>query len=149
MNINNYVSALNQSGARSVSQSRPSLLSALDDVKYQVEFEAFGRLMTTRDGSRVVYVDPIFQELCLIIAEVFVMHPDCVIKVAKTDLCSSLVYEVFKQLTNEHLQMVYDNFKAVQTKIHNKKSYLRTALYNAVFEHNAHYTNALQADYHS
>ena len=55
----------------------------------------------------------------------YVMNPDAVIKINKEDTGLHIVQEVYWQLTNEHLQTVYDNFK---------KSYLRTALYNVIFE---------------
>ena len=129
---------------------RQSLFKTLDGVKLQVEYEALGRYVTRGRDERkrqVLYVDPIYDELCLIIAEIYVMNPDALIKINKEDTSVFIVQEVYQQLTNEHLQTVYDNFKEIQSKIYNKKSYLRTALYNVIFEHNAHYTNAAQSGY--
>ena len=126
---------------------RPSLFQTLESVKEQVEYHAFGQTRTRRGGGQWIYLDPIFDELCLIIAEIYVMNPDAAIKINKEDTGLHIVQEVYQQLTNEHLQQVYDSFKEIQSKIYNKKSYLRTALYNVIFEHNAHYTNAVQSGY--
>ena len=147
MENKNNVYAGNQSVSPSV---RQSLFKTLETVKKQVEYHAFGRLEKRGRGERereILIVDPIYQELCLIIAEIYVMNPDTVIKINKEDTGLHIVQEVYQQLTNEHLQTVCGNFKEVTTKIFNKKSYFRTALYNAIFEHEAHYTNAVQSDY--
>jgi len=140
----NITHAENQSVSQSV---RQSLFKTLESVKAQVEFECFGRVRKGRGGKEWLHIDPIYNELCLIMAEIYVMNPDAVIKINKEDTGVAIVQEVYQRLTNEHLQTVYDNFKEIQSKIYNKKSYLRTALYNVIFEHNAHYTNAYKSGY--
>jgi len=138
-------------GSQSVSPSvRQSLFKTLESVKQQVEYSAFGRMVTRGRGERerqILEVDPIYMELCLIMAEIYVMDGETVIKINKEDTPLYIVQEVYQQLGNRHLETVCTNFKEVTTKIFNKKSYFRTALYNAIFEHEAHYTNAVQSDY--
>ena len=124
---------------------RPSLFQTLEEVKLQVEYNAFEQGRVGRNGKQWAYIDPIYDELCLIIAEIYVMNPDAAIKINKEDIGIHIVQEVYQKLTNEHLQTVYYNFTETQTKIYNKKSYFRTAMYNVIFEHNAHYTNIVKS----
>jgi len=54
-----------------------------------------------------------------------------------------MVQEIYQQLRNDYLRLVYDNFQNVSCHIYSKKAYLRTALYNAFFELQAHFINEL------
>ncbi|MBQ4065977.1 MAG: hypothetical protein IJD10_07740 [Clostridia bacterium] len=85
-------------------------------------------------------------ELCAIIAEVRIMRPLFMVKVGGEALEVGLVKEIFDELTHEHLAMVIENFKACDYPIRNKKAYLRTALYNAVFELDAEVWNRVSCD---
>ena len=73
-------------------------------------------------------------ELCAIIAEVNLMRPEFRVKIGGEVLEAGLVKEVFACLTNDHLERVIDSFNTCASEIRNKKAYLRTALYNSVFE---------------
>ena len=57
-----------------------------------------------------------------------------------------LVQEVFGLLRNEHARIVFDNFQNVSHHIFNKKAYLRTALYNVVFEIESNSINDMLCD---
>ena len=122
---------LHDSAGRSV---RQSFADNLNHVMQQVEYHSFADLRFQR-------IDPLFKELCFIISEVFLLNPDSVIKVNGSGLPISLVQEVFSQPRNEHLRLVSSNFKEVSYRVLNKKAYLRTALYNSVFEIEAHFVN--------
>ncbi len=74
------------------------------------------------------------RELCAIIAEVYAMHPDTEIYVSGEKLYAGLVAEVLRCVSFEHAELVLDNYNKVQYPIRNKRVYLRTALYNSVFE---------------
>jgi len=104
-----------------------SVFDMLKQVMHQVEYHCFADLRFNR-------IDPFYKELCLIIAEVLVLNPDSVLKINGSNMSSHLVQEVYSQLHNDHLRLVFDNFRNVSTHIYNKKAYLRTALYNAFFE---------------
>ena len=86
------------------------------------------------------------RELCYIIAEVYIIDPDSKIKISDEILDAYLVQEIFRELTLEHLRLVKDNFEDQIELIKNKRAYLRTALYNSVFEIEAHYTNLVNHD---
>ena len=117
---------------------RQSFSDTLNLVMQQVEYHSFADL-------RFRCIDPLFKELCFIISEVFLLNPESVIKVNGASLPLSLVQEVFSQLRNEHVRLVFSNFKEVSNQVYNKKAYLRTALYNSVFEIEAHFANASES----
>jgi len=112
----------------------PSIADTLDRVMRQVEYHCFA-------DYRTRLTDPLYKELCLIISEVFVLNPETVIKVNGSDLPVRLVQEVYDHLRNDHIRLVFDNFHDVSCRVYNKKAYLRTALYNAVFELESHFVN--------
>jgi len=111
-----------------------SILEMLEKVMRQVEYHCFADLRFNR-------IDPFYRELCLVIAEVFVLNPLSFIKINGTNMCAHLVQEVYSQLHNDHVRLVFENFHNVSTRIYNKRAYLRTALFNAVFELESNYVN--------
>ena len=112
---------------RGSAADRQPLSEALDKVMRQVDYRCFADLRLNR-------IDPLYRELCLIIAEAFLIEPDSPVKINGSLICAQLLKEVYSKLNNEHLRMVFDNFRNVTARVFNKKAYLRTALYNAVFE---------------
>ena len=112
----------------------PSIFDALGTVMSQVEYHCFADLRSN-------YTDPLYKELCLIIAEVLVLSHDSPIKINGSAMPAKLVQEVYSRLNNDHVRLVFDNFHNVPNRIYNKKAYLRTALYNVVFEIESHFAN--------
>jgi len=111
-----------------------SIFKMLEQVMIQVEYHCFVDL-------RLNYIDPFYKELCLVIAEVFILNPDSTVKINGLGMTAHLVQEVYTQLNNEHVRLVFNNFQNVSHHVHNKKAYLRTALYNIVFELESHAIN--------
>ena len=114
-----------------------SVLKMLDQVMLQVEYNSFA-------DRRLNRIDPLYRELCLIIAEVLVLDQDSVIRINGSNMSARLVQEVYTQLRNDHVCLVFSNYLNVSKRIFNKIGYLRTALYNAVFEIESHYTNDIR-----
>ena len=81
------------------------------------------------------------RELCYLIAEIYVIADTSPVRIGEELLDGPLVREVFEELTIEHLRFVRGNFLKQPTMIRNKRAYLRTSLYHAVFELEAHYEN--------
>jgi len=104
-----------------------SILNMLEQVMLQVEYHCFTDLRFNR-------TDPLYKELCLIIAEVLVLDQGSVIKINGSNISVRLVREVYSQIQNDHVDLVFNKFNNVTHRVFNKKAYLRTALYNAVFE---------------
>lgn len=86
------------------------------------------------------------RELCYIIAEVYLMDPNGAVRIGKEELGAYLVQEVFAELTVDHLRLVWTSFCEQTVLIRNKRAYLRTALYNSVFEFSASYANKVSHD---
>lgn len=127
---NNNFSSLEQS--RSVS---PSLYEILKSVRLQVEVDSF-------DYRR----QQIANEICLNITEVLKLRPENEIKIDGAMLSVGMVQEVFSLLRNEHIQLVIEKYSKIRYKVNNKKAYLRTALYNSVFELESHYENEFNCE---
>lgn len=136
--------------------SRPSIFAEVEAVKEQVEFYCFARFITDKDGkprldrngNKMTRTDPIYEEVCLIVAEVNLLNPDGIIKISGSELSTFIVQEVYSRLTFEHVETVVRKFQQVSAPIYNKKAYLRTALYNSVFEAQSNITNQLAQDFH-
>ena len=114
---------------------RPSFREAFRRAAQQVELNCSD--IGEKDALR---------ELCYIIAEVYIIDPDSKVKISDEILDAYLVQEIFGELTLEHLRLVHSNFHDQTDLVKNKRAYLRTALYNSVFEINAHYTNLVKHD---
>ena len=117
-----------------------SLFQALEAVKRQIDYESFAREM----ANGKMWIPPLHQELCLIIAEMYVKPPTSIVRIRGEEIEAAIVQEVYSALRHEHIELVADNFKKQTTLIHKKVAYLQTALYNAVFEFDAHYINLVR-----
>lgn len=102
----------------------------LDRIKAQIEFECF-------DKEYIAQAE----EICLIIAEAFILPPAAEIQINKNKLTAETVQSVYMMLTHEDIITVMDNFEAASYNIRHKKTYLRTALYNEVFERSSRRIN--------
>lgn len=85
-------------------------------------------------------------EIVANIAEVYMLSDDAPVRIGGEQLDGYVLKEVLSQLTEEHVQLVIDNYRAVTYEIKHKKSYIRTALYNSVFELEASVTNRVSRD---
>lgn len=90
---------------------------------------------------------PIAEEIERIIAEVYVMPKSWTVRIEGQPVPAQMLKDVFSQLTNEHAMAVMERFAAVSYEIRHVKNYLRTALYNAVFETTARTANAYRKDH--
>ena len=107
----------------------------VEDVKANIDFECFG--ITQKEQA---------EEICLIIAEVLKLPPETKVRIAGNDLTADMVATIFHRLTHEHITLVMENYGKAAYEIHHKKTYLRTALYNSVFEIESHYANLVKTD---
>lgn len=114
--------------------SRLSFNQAIEKVKAQINAECF--------QSNWFFAE----ELFFIIAEVYMMNDDKPVIVAGENLEGYVVKQVFEQLREENLEFVMSNFQKMTHPISFKKAYLRTALYNSVFELTAHIENLISVE---
>ncbi len=129
MKNNNFYNS-HTSGRVSPVKRSLSILEVREDVTEQIEAECF-------------YSDemPLVNEIALIIAEIYCLPSDLLVKINGNDLFAEMVAEVYRLLTHEHINFVIGNFKKIPYQIKSKKTYLRTALYNSVFEFEADTAN--------
>lgn len=83
----------------------------------------------------------LFRELVQIVAEVMELPAATLINISGLPMQAAMVKEVYQNLTEEHLVSVIDKYIGISFEIRNKKAYLRTMLYNVVFEYEATITN--------
>lgn len=125
----------------SPTESRPrqvpsgSLMQTLAEIKSRLDFECF-------DEPYVAQAE----EICLIIAEIFILPPDSLVQVNGNKLTAASVQEIYRMLTHDDIITVMDNFEAATYEIRFKKTYLRTALYNEVFERSSRVINGTRTD---
>lgn len=110
--------------------SIPSVFDMLHEVEEQCEIEAF----LEKDMPRA-------KEACLVIAEVLLLNPKNQIRINGVLLSVGMVQEVYRTLANEHVAYVLETLSKNRYEIKNPKMYLRTALYNSVFQLENHYEN--------
>ena len=83
-------------------------------------------------------------EICLIIAEVFMLPPYAEIQIAGQKLTVALVCGVYDMLERRDIIAVMDNVEKATYEIKHKKTYIRTALYNSVFERETREVNEIR-----
>lgn len=89
----------------------------------------------------------LYKEICRIIADVFIIHPDCMMRVASAPRSARNVQEMYSLLTGAHIEMVAEKFAACDYEIKNRVMWMRTALYNAPMEFDSYYTNQVNTDW--
>ncbi len=135
MTTKNYSSFSHKDNTNPVaSMSVGSFTAKLEDVKQRVEFDYI-----RREDRRQA------EEICMIIAEVESLPSHYDIQIAKDKLPMIMVKEIFSRISHEHIEFVIERFKKQRVVMRNKKSYLRTMLYNSVFELESHYINEVRA----
>lgn len=140
--INNIKSVCNDSGhsqspvkSYSPDFSKAEFEEVLAWVKGNSDFESFEKSQRTAA-----------EEICLIIAEVLKLPFGLNIRIDGGDLPAELVASIYKRIRKEHIELVLENFSRAAYTVKHKKTYLRTALYNSVFEYEAHYSNQYTSD---
>lgn len=115
--------------------SRLSYAQALEKAKEQINLDCF------RETDK-----PFASEILANIAEVFMLWDSTPVKIAGVQIDGYILKQIFEQLHEEHVQLVIDNFHKIDYIVNYKKAYIRTALYNSVFEIEAHYDNLVKHD---
>lgn len=104
---------------------RPSFDDVLEKVKEQISIDCVP-LATLLQA----------EELAAIIAEVLRLRPEDKLRVDGVMHSAADVQAVYAKLENEHIMHVIETYNEIPYPIRSPKMYLRTALYNAVFELN-------------
>lgn len=107
----------------------------LEEIKEQIEFDCFDRA----DIGQA-------EEIALIIAEVLKLPDTVTVRIAGNDLPAGMVAEIYERIEHEHVLHVIENYGKATYEIKHTKTYLRTALYNAVFEMTSRIDNRVYTD---
>lgn len=104
---------------------RPSFDEVLEQVKEQIAIDCvpFEQILQA-------------EELAAIITEVLRLRPEDKLRVDGVMHSAADVQAVYAKLENEHVMHVIETYNEIPYPIRSPKMYLRTALYNAVFELN-------------
>lgn len=104
---------------------RPSFDEVLEQVKEQIAIDCvpFEQILQA-------------EEIAAIIAEVLRLRPEDKLRVDGVLHTAADVQAVYAKLENEHVLHVIETYNEIPYPIKSPKMYLRTALYNAVFELN-------------
>lgn len=99
------------------------LMEVMELIKAQIELDTFSS------------TDKYFaKEIALIIAEVMRLPKTALIRIDGNGLPAGMVQEVYAMLEREHVEGVIAAYRRAKYEIRRRKTYLRTALYNSVFE---------------
>ena len=114
--------------------SRLSFKDALAKARAQINIDCFSEA----DKSFA-------NEIIFNIAEVYMLWDSAPVKIAGEQIDGYIIKQVFEELHEEHVKLVIDNFSKVDYVVNYKKAYIRTALYNSVFEYTAYFENLVSA----
>ncbi len=114
-------------------QVKSSFHETLEEVREQIDVNSF-------QGADIIQAD----EIAMIIAEVYVLPKDMPVRIGGNDLTARMVADVYQELTSDHVKEVIDRYRVILYDINHIKTYLRTALYNSVFELSARYVNDMR-----
>lgn len=99
------------------------LMEMLELTKAKIEQETFSASDRAFAG-----------EIALIIAEVMRLPETAEIRIEGNRLAARMVQEVYAMIEKEHVEAVIRSYRNARYEIRHKKTYIRTALYNSVFE---------------
>ncbi len=118
------------------SLSRPSFYEILDAVKVNTEIETFG-----------INDSEFAEEIARIITEVLTLDSRGTSYVGGETISTLCLQELFLTLTHDHIQYVIRKYRQITYPIKKKKSYLRTALYNSLFEMESDMENEIKVTF--
>lgn len=104
---------------------RMSFKEAITKAEDQIGFHEYSR-------EYVCY--GILHDMCRVMAEVYMMPPSATIRINGEDLEAGMVAEVFQEITQEMAGERAEELQGVLPDVKCLKAYLRSALYNKVFE---------------
>jgi hypothetical protein len=111
-----------------IPRRRLSFKEAITKAEDQIGFREYSRLHSCYG---------ILHDMCRAMAEVYMMSPTTKIKVNGEELEAGMVADVLEQVTTEMAEIRAEELRETIAGVTNIKAYLRSALYNKVFEFEA------------
>lgn len=134
-NVDSQSQRQGQRPSRPSCQSRPSFRQACEIAEAQIGIDYI------RNEDK-----PLARELAMIIAEVYTTRPVTMIRIGPELMDALTVQEVFREIREENVERLIGKFKKITFPIRNVRGYLRTGLYNSVFETEAGIINEVNGD---
>lgn len=113
----------------------PSLVELYEAARKQIEDTAFK--LEDRELA---------QQIAMIMAGMAQLPGDAAVRIGRETLPAYHVQQAYKMLDHEHVVEVIRKYRKLTYRIDAVKTYLRTMLYNAVFEGVARLENDIRAD---
>ena len=109
--------------------TRPSLppssfRQVLETVYQQINYNFFALLR---------YQKELADEIAKIITEIYMYKDSVLIEIDGDEIEAGVVKEIYRELREEHVCAVINQYSAVRTMVRYPKRYIRTCLYNIVF----------------
>ena len=123
-----------KSGSSQVGHSETKLYEIFAEVQKQIDYDSF--LPEDR---------PFAREIALIISEIYRLPENADVRIGGISLSAGMVAEAYEQLGYGNVDIVIASFKKISYPVRNIKTYLRTALYNSVFELEARLENSVRS----
>lgn len=121
--------ATNLSGEGNTEKTRRlSFREAITKAEDQIGF---------REYSRQQSCYGILHDMCRAMAEIYMMPPHAKVRINGEELEAEMVAEVLEQVTAEMAEIRAEELRETIAGVTNIKAYLRSALYNKVFEFEA------------
>ena len=114
--------------AQSSGESKPRRMSfreAITKAEDQIGFNEYSR-------QHACY--GILHDMCRVMAEVYMMSPTSVIRINGEDMEAGMVAQVLEEVTQEMAEERAEELRETLHEVTCLKAYLRSALYNKVFE---------------
>ena len=130
LRLNQPASPANGGGGitQSSGESKPRRMSfkeAITKAEDQIGFYEYSRQHTCYG---------ILHDMCRVMAEVYMMSPTSVIRINGEDLEAGMVAQVLEEVTQEMAEERAEELRETLHEVTCLKAYLRSALYNKVFE---------------
>ncbi|MBR6619382.1 MAG: hypothetical protein IKK85_03470 [Clostridia bacterium] len=86
---------------------------------------------------------PLYRAICGVMSKVFVIHPDCIMKIKDEKISALDVQAVYRNLTGTHIEWVAEKYKSRTERIENFTQWMRTTLYFSPEDMELDYINEL------
>lgn len=110
--------------------------------------EALTRVRSQIESGNLPLADrAIGEEVAMIIAEVYILPDTYDVRIAGGKLPAGTVKEIFEKIDAARVAEVIRRYRAIRYEIKHTKTYLRTALYNSVFEFESRLENEVRSEW--
>lgn len=101
------------------------------------------QILLTAEYRGLYKNEELAEDIAKIMTEVYMLSDDAEVLISDEKLSGYLVKEVFREIRAENVENVIDYFCGITRRIAKKRQYLRSALYNSVFELEAEEVNGV------